>query len=93
MPELDLQRAAMHPTAMGTGASVLNAYSLVNSQGIYEGQRAKAPDQRVLVLTRSAYAGQQRYAAATWSGDVTSTWTALRQQVAGGLGFSLSGIP
>ncbi len=68
MPELDLQRAAMHPTAMGTGASVLNAYSLVNSQGIYEGQRAKAPDQRVLVLTRSAYAGQQRYAAATWSG-------------------------
>jgi alpha-D-xyloside xylohydrolase len=93
MPELDLQRAAMHPTAMGTGASVLNAYSLVNSQGVYEGQRAKAPDQRVLVLTRSAYAGQQRYAAATWSGDVTSTWTALRQQVAGGLGFSLSGIP
>ncbi len=93
MPELDLQRAAMHPTAMGTGASVLNAYSLVNSQGIYEGQRKAAPDQRVFVLTRSAYAGQQRYAAATWSGDVTSTWTALRQQVAGGLGFSLSGIP
>ena len=93
MPELDLQRAAMHPTAMGTGASVLNAYSLLNSQGIYEGQRKAAPDQRVFVLTRSAYAGQQRYAAATWSGDVTSTWTALRQQVAGGLGFSLSGIP
>jgi alpha-D-xyloside xylohydrolase len=93
MPELDLQRATMHPTAMGTGASVLNAYSLVNSQGIYEGQRKAAPDQRVFVLTRSAYAGQQRYAAATWSGDVTSTWTALRQQVAGGLGFSLSGIP
>jgi len=93
MPELDLQRAHMHPTAMGAGARVLNAYSLVNSQGVYEGQRAAAPDQRVFILTRSAFAGQQRYAAATWSGDVTSTWTAMRQQVAGGLGFSLSGIP
>jgi alpha-D-xyloside xylohydrolase len=93
MPELDLQRAHMHPTAMGSGARVLNAYSLVNSQGVYEGQRAAAPDQRVFILTRSAFAGQQRYAAATWSGDITSTWTAMRQQIAGGLGFSLSGIP
>ena len=74
----------MHPTAIGTGSRVLNAYPLVNSQGVYEGQRAAAPDQRVFILTRSGFAGQQRYAAATWSGDITSTWTALRQQIAGG---------
>ncbi len=83
----------MHPTALGTGSRVLNAYSLVNSQGVYEGQRAAAPDQRVFILTRSGFAGQQRYAAATWSGDITSTWTAMRQQIAAGLGFSLSGHP
>ncbi len=92
-PDLDAQRAHMHPTAMGTGSRVLNAYPLLNSQGVYEGQRATAPDQRVFILTRSAFAGQQRYAAATWSGDITSTWTAMRQQIPGGLNFSLSGIP
>jgi len=37
--------------------------------------------------------GPQRYAAATWSGDVSSTWTALQKQIPAGLGFSLSGVP
>src|SRR5262249_1028527 len=92
-PSLDGQRTHMHPTALGTGSRMLNAYSLVNSRGVYEGQRAAAPDRRVFLLTRSGFAGQQRYAAATWSGDVTSTWTALKKQIAAGLGFSLSGIP
>ena len=93
LPTLDAQRTHMHPTALGTGARVLNAYSLVNSQGVYEGQRAAAPDQRVFILTRSGFAGQQRYAAATWSGDITSTWTAFKSQIPAGLSFSLSGLP
>jgi alpha-D-xyloside xylohydrolase len=83
----------MHPTALGTGSRVLNAYSLVNSQAVYEGQRAAAPDQRVFILTRNGFAGQQRYAATTWSGDITSTWTALAKQIPAGLSFSISGIP
>jgi alpha-D-xyloside xylohydrolase len=93
MPTLDRQRTLMHPTALGSGARALNAYSLVNSEAIYEGQRAAAPDQRVFILTRSGFAGQQRYAAATWSGDVTSTWTAFKAQIPAGLGFSVSGLP
>jgi alpha-D-xyloside xylohydrolase len=88
-----LYQTHMHPTALGSGSRMLNAYTLVNSQGIYEGQRAKAPDQRVFILTRSAFGGQQRYASVTWSGDITSTWSAFRRQIPGGLGFSLSGIP
>jgi len=88
-----LYQTHMHPTALGSGSRMLNAYSLVNSQGIYEGQRAAAPDQRVFILTRSAFAGQQRYASATWSGDISSTWTAFKKQIPGGLGFALSGIP
>jgi len=83
----------MTPTALGPGARVLNAFSLVHSQGVYEGQRATAPDQRVFILTRSGFAGQQRYAAATWSGDITSTWTAMKKQIPAGLGFALSGMP
>jgi alpha-D-xyloside xylohydrolase len=83
----------MNPTALGTGARMLNAYSLVNSQAIFEGQVAAAPNQRVFMLTRNGFAGQQRYAAASWSGDITSTWTAMRKQVPAGLSFSVSGMP
>ncbi len=91
--QLETFQTYLTPTALGSGASVLNAYSLVNSQAVYEGQRAAAPDQRVFILTRNGFAGQQRYSAATWSGDISSTWTALKKQIPAGLGFSLSGIP
>ena len=92
-PTLEGQEAHLNPTALGPGAKVLNAYPLENSIGIYEGQRAAAPNQRVFILTRSGYAGSQRTASAIWSGDITSTWTALAKQIPAGLNFSLSGIP
>ena len=92
-PTLDGQRAYLHPTALGTGAAMLNGYPLENSKGIYEGQRKVKPDQRVFILTRSAFAGMQRYSASVWSGDTSSTWTAMRAQITAGLGFCLSGLP
>ncbi len=92
-PTLDGQRDYTNPTALGSGARMLNAYPLYNSATIYDGQRAAAPNQRVFNLTRSAFAGQQRYAGANWSGDTSSTWTAFRKQIAAGLNFSLSGLP
>jgi alpha-D-xyloside xylohydrolase len=61
--------------------------------GVYTHQRAVDSAKRVFILTRSAFAGQQRYGANTWSGDVTASWTALRNQISAGLNFSLSGIP
>ncbi len=82
----------MNPTALGTAARYRNAYSLMLTGGVYENQR-KTLDQRVFILTRSAYAGQQRYAAATWSGDVASRWSDLRAQIPAGLNFSMAGIP
>ena len=92
-PTLEGQRTHMHPTALGTASRVMNAYPLMNSRGVYEGQRRAVPNQRVFILTRSGYAGIQRYATATWSGDITSTWTALAKQIAAGLGFCISGLP
>lgn len=71
----------------------INAYSLLHSQGIYEGQRRTSPDKRVVNLTRSAYAGQQRYSTITWSGDVSATWDTLRRQIADGLNFCATGLP
>ena len=92
-PTLANQRGYMNPTALGPGAAVVNAYPLVQSEAVYDGQRAAAPDQRVFILTRCGYAGQQRYAAAVWSGDTSSTWTALRRQIPAGLNFCLAGVP
>ncbi len=87
------RRLRMNPTALGTAARYLNTYSLEQSRAIYEGQMKSSPDQRVFILTRSAYAGQQRYGSATWSGDVASRWEDLKNQIPAGLNFSLAGIP
>jgi alpha-D-xyloside xylohydrolase len=92
-PTLQGLHYRMNPAAGGSSAAVLNGYALENARAIYEGQRTAAPSQRVFNLTRSGYAGQQRYGAASWSGDISSTWTAMRKQIPAGLDFCISGIP
>ncbi len=86
-------RRRIGPTALGSSSRYLNTYSLMNAKGIYEGQRAADPDKRVFILTRSAFAGQQRFAAATWSGDVAARWYDMKAQISAGLNMALSGIP
>ena len=73
--------------------SKLNAYSLYHSKGIYEGQRKTTEQKRVVNLTRSSYAGQQRYSTITWSGDISANWQTFRNQIAGGLNFTVTGCP
>jgi alpha-D-xyloside xylohydrolase len=92
-PLLEDIRTRMHPTFLGTGSRMLNAFPLENARAIYEGQREVAPNQRIFMLTRSGYAGLQRYAASNWSGDISSTWTAMAKQIPAGLGYSISGMP
>ena len=58
-----------------------------------EHQRVASSDKRIFILTRSAFAGQQRYGANTWSGDVNSSWQSLRNQIPAGLNFCMSAIP
>jgi alpha-D-xyloside xylohydrolase len=72
---------------------VINAYSLLHSKGIYDGQRQVTSAKRVVNLTRSSYLGQQRYATITWSGDVAASWETLRRQIADGLNFCVTGEP
>lgn len=71
----------------------INAYSLLHSRGIYEGQRLATSSKRVVNLTRSAYAGQQRYGTITWSGDISAKWQTLKQQIAAGINFCVTGLP
>jgi alpha-D-xyloside xylohydrolase len=78
---------------LGSGDLYRNSYPLFANQAVYEGQRAASPDKRVVILTRSAFPGQQRYATALWSGDIGGNWDALRRQIPAGLHVSLAGLP
>ncbi|MDO6430327.1 glycoside hydrolase family 31 protein [Flavitalea sp. BT771] len=80
-------------THLGSFRKVRNAYPLMTVGGVSQHQRSLSSDKRVFILTRSAFAGQQRYGANTWSGDVTASWETLKRQIPTGLNFSLSGIP
>lgn len=78
--------------AMGNFSRYLNPYSLMTTQGVYDGQR-KSGDKRVFTLTRSAWAGAQRTAAASWSGDSHASWNTLKNQVSGGVNVTITGNP
>jgi alpha-D-xyloside xylohydrolase len=80
-------------TYAGPGAKVRDIYPLLATKTVYEGERKDAPDRRVFILTRSAFSGEQRYAAATWSGDIGSDWDTLRRQIPAGLDFVITGLP
>ena len=80
-------------TYLGSFRKVRNAFPLMTVGGVSHHQRSVTSDKRVFILTRSAFAGQQRYGANTWSGDVVASWNALRNQISAGLNFSLCAIP
>ncbi len=80
-------------TYLGTFRKVRNAFPLMTVGGVYDHQRATSSDKRVFILTRSAFAGQQRYGANTWTGDVTASWDTFKRQIPAGLNFSLCAIP
>lgn len=91
---LDIEtRKTIYSPSLGSGTRYFNAFPLMNAKGIYEGQRKTNPEDRVFILTRSAYGGLQRYAAVTWSGDISSRWHDMRDQISAGINFSMSGLP
>jgi len=90
---VEVRKELMTPTYEGSSTTYFNAFPLQNAKGVYEGQRKVNPNNRVFILTRSAYAGLQRYAAAAWSGDIASRWDDMKNQIGAGINFSLSGMP
>ena len=100
------RKALCGPTALGTSTEYFNAYSIVNADAIYNGQRGtwkkilsgksakgKLSEPRVFLLTRSGFAGEQRYSTATWSGDIGTRWEDMRAQMTAGLNYCMSGLP
>jgi alpha-D-xyloside xylohydrolase len=90
---MSYRKALMTPTALGSSTEYFNAYALVNAEAIYNGQRSVNSNSRVFLLTRSAFAGIQRYSTATWSGDIGTRWEDMKAQISAGLNFAVSGIP
>ena len=82
-----------HKLAAGSGDRYVNDFPLLDTGAIYQGQRSATDKKRVYILSRSAFAGEQRNAVTAWSGDINSDWFSFRRQVPAGLNFALSGIP
>ena len=82
-----------NPIHLGSGARYANVYPLFHTAGVADGQRAASDQKRVFILSRSAYAGSQRYGVTAWSGDVLSDWVTFRRQIPAGLNYSISGMP
>lgn len=68
-------------------------YSLYHSKGIYEHQRRATDRKRVVNLTRSTFAGQQRYGTVVWNGDTHASWKSFRRQIPAGLNYMATGNP
>lgn len=77
--------------ALGIERSSL--YSLYHSRGIYENQRKACDTKRVVNLTRSSYAGQQRYGTIVWNGDTHAGWKSFADQIPAGLNYMATGNP
>jgi alpha-D-xyloside xylohydrolase len=82
-----------HTLAIGSGDRYVNIYPLMTTGAVYEGQRSASSKKRVFILSRSAFAGNQKYAVTAWSGDINSDFLSFKRQIPAGLNFALSGIP
>ena len=77
---------------LGPAMECSNIYPQAFCRAFYEGEKACGTE-NVISLLRSGWAGSQKYGTLIWSGDVPSTFAALRDQVCAGLNMGLAGIP
>ena len=78
---------------MMNGGRYINVYALMHTKGLYEGWLSTKSPKRVFILTRSSFAGMQKYAASYWSGDVSANWEEFRMQIPAGLNYCMTGVP
>jgi len=69
-----------------------NAYGQLEAMATWDGLLKARPGERPFILTRSGFAGIQRYAA-VWSGDNTSSWKQMHLSIPLLCSLGLSGVP
>ncbi|MGD8164914.1 glycoside hydrolase family 31 protein [Pantoea sp. FN0307] len=77
---------------LGPVLEVGNIYPQKFAQGFWEGLQQQG-ETEIVNLVRCAWAGSQRYGVLAWSGDVHSSFHALRNQFSAGLNMAMAGIP
>ncbi|ETS81578.1 putative family 31 glucosidase ORF2 [Pestalotiopsis fici W106-1] len=77
---------------LGSNLSIGNVYPRDYARAFFEGQE-KEGQENIVNLLRCAWAGSQKYGALVWSGDIASSWSSFRNQLAAGLNMGLAGIP
>ncbi len=78
--------------AAGPALQVSNIYPKYFAKAFFEGQSSSGQTD-ILNLVRCAWAGSQKYGALVWSGDIHSSFRAMREQLQAGLNMGLAGIP
>ncbi len=76
----------------GPALQCTNIYPLMYAKGFYDGLKAEG-EKEIMSLVRCAWAGSQKYGVLTWSGDISSTFRAMREQLQAGLNMGMAGIP
>jgi len=69
-----------------------NVYGMLENRAGYEGLKAARPEKRPWLLTRSGWAGIQRYAW-NWTGDCNASWWAMKHNIRLALMLGVSGVP
>lgn len=76
----------------GSSLQVANKFPRDYARLIYDGLQSQG-EQHIVTLIRCAWAGSQRYGALAWSGDIDSSFKALRNQINSGLNMGIAGMP
>lgn len=91
-PEYSVYDFDIYRYYTGSTLQVGNTYPKEYARGFYEGMAAEGQE-NIVNLLRCAWAGSQKYGALVWSGDISSSWEAFRDQLAAGLNIGIAGIP
>jgi alpha-D-xyloside xylohydrolase len=76
----------------GPALQCTNTYPVGYAKGFYDGLKNEG-ETDIMSLVRCAWAGSQKYAVLTWSGDVYSSFRSMREQLQAGLSMGMAGIP
>lgn len=91
-PEVHPQQFSNLKFHIGNGAQTALIYPYYYAKAFYDSLKSEG-EKEVVLLTRCAYPGSQKFGTAVWNGDIPSTFDALRQSVVSGLSMSMCGIP
>lgn len=77
---------------IGPALQCSNIYPAMYAKGFYDGLK-ESGEKEIMSLVRCAWAGSQKYGVLTWSGDIYSSFRAMREQLQAGLNMGMAGIP